>query len=79
MGPIERELRERASLWNFRIDQSNWLSLDAFKVLIDAEISLGFRGPVACYGKTDEAQAQMDALWPDVYSEAIEAAEALSL
>ena len=79
MGPIERELRDRARLRNFRMDQSNWLSYGAFCVLWDTEESLGVHGPVRFSGKTDSVQSTLDALWPDIYSEAIEAAEALGL
>lgn len=79
MGPIETELRARGSLRNFRMDHANWLSFEAFQVLAGAERSLGVHGPVAHWGRNEATQAELDALWPDVYSEAIEAAEALGL
>lgn len=79
MGPIERELRERGERLEFRPSQSNWLSYEAWNLLWDAELSLGFKGPTTYTGLSAAVQAELDALWPDVYSEAIEAAEALGL
>lgn len=79
MGPIERELRARAALRNLLVDSANWLSYEAFCLLMGAENSLRVHGPIQYSGRTSETQAQLDALWPDIYSEAIEAAEALGL
>lgn len=76
MGPIETELRKR---FDWVADRSEWLIFQAFSVLHDAELSLGLSGPVRNAGRTDSAQRDLDAMWPDIWSEAIEAAEALGL
>jgi hypothetical protein len=76
MGPIERELRERNGK---PVRPGNWLSYQAFCLLMGAEESLGLHGPIGWVGRTDEAQAELNAILPDIYSEAIEAAEALKL
>lgn len=79
MGPIERELRRRVG-WPYEDRHSReWLSFEAFSVLWDAEKSLGLSGPLRFHGTTDLAQQQLLAMWPDIWSEAIEAAEALGL
>ena len=74
MGPIERELRAvnaTGAYWR--------MSYDAFCVCLGAERSLGIKGPLCFTGLNDIAQQELDALVPDLLSEAIEAAEALKL
>lgn len=76
MGPIEAELRRR---YDWIDDHTHWLSFAAFSVLFDAEVSLGLSGPVRFSGKTPSATAELYSMWSDIWSEAIEAAEALGL
>ena len=74
MGPIEKELRAvdlTAQWWK--------MSYDAFVVCLGAEQRLSIRGPLSYCGLNDAAQREIDALVPDMFSEAIEAAEALGL
>lgn len=79
MGPVEAELRSRAESGALRTNGANWCGLDPWLVLVGAEASLGFEGPVSYAARTEEARVRLEALWPDIYSEAIEAAEALNL
>ena len=70
MGPVERELRER-------IDWSSWggrwfFSPEAMSVVIGARDSLRFKYPNSSFN-------EWATVWPDIASEAIEAAEALGL
>ena len=76
MGPIEQELRCR---YDWIDDQTNWLSFGAFSVLFDAEVSLGLEGPVRNTALNRRAAKRLYGMWPDIWSEAIEAAEALKL
>ncbi len=79
MGPVEKELRKRVDWPYEELGSREWLSFQAFRVLMDAELSLGAPGPMHYVGRSELAQTGLRALWPDIWSEAIEAAAELGL
>ena len=75
MGPIEQELRTRAEAGQFCL-QDKRLGRAAYGVMVDAMFSLADQWDWhlrAGYGVSTSQH------WPDIMSEAIEAAEALGL